>query len=90
MDDERTDFLWVSGTWRALPPGREWMAGYWANTAQGYQWTSGYWADAAAREATYLPPPPATVEAGPNIAAPSSWASHCIGLIILPASVSEM
>ena len=21
-DDERSDFLWVSGTWRALPPGR--------------------------------------------------------------------
>ena len=31
-DDERNDFLWVSGTWRALPPGREWMSGYWAQT----------------------------------------------------------
>ncbi|MDO8541487.1 MAG: hypothetical protein Q7S40_13695 [Opitutaceae bacterium] len=70
-DDERSDFLWVSGTWRALPPGREWMAGYWGQTRQGHQWISGYWADATVREATYLPPPPATVEAGPNIAAPS-------------------
>jgi hypothetical protein len=34
-DDERSDFLWVSGTWRALPPGRAWMAGYWgANSAR--------------------------------------------------------
>lgn len=31
-DDERSDFLWISGTWRALPPGRQWMAGYWAKT----------------------------------------------------------
>jgi len=79
-DDERSDFLWVSGTWRALPPGRQWMAGYWAKTPQGYQWTSGYWADATAREITYLPPPPATVEAGPNIAAPSvdyTWSPGC-------------
>ena len=71
-DEEPANFLWVSGTWRALPPGRQWMAGYWLETTQGYQWTSGYWADAAARETTYLAPPPATVEAGPNIAAPSA------------------
>jgi hypothetical protein len=79
-DDERSDFLWVSGTWRALPPGREWMAGYWGKTTQGYQWISGYWADATARETTYLPPPPATVEVGPNIEAPSmdyGWTPGC-------------
>ncbi|MEI6607536.1 MAG: hypothetical protein WCP35_19675, partial [Verrucomicrobiota bacterium] len=70
-DDERTDFVWVSGTWRALPPGRQWMPGYWGQTTAGYQWTSGYWADAAAKETTYLPAPPATVEDGPNVAAPS-------------------
>ncbi|MEY4918411.1 MAG: hypothetical protein RL616_2324, partial [Verrucomicrobiota bacterium] len=70
-DDERADYLWVSGTWRALPPGRAWMAGYWAKTPQGFQWTSGYWADAAEKETTYLPAPPATVEVGPNIEAPS-------------------
>lgn len=79
-DDERTNFLWISGTWRALPPGREWMAGYWGKTTQGYQWTSGYWADVKVRETTYLPPPPATVEVGPNIAAPSldyGWTPGC-------------
>src|ERR1017187_2017965 len=65
-DDERNDFLWVSGTWRALPPGRAWIAGYWGQIPQGYQWTSGYWEDAAASETTYLPAPPATVEAGPT------------------------
>jgi hypothetical protein len=79
-DDERSDFLWVSGTWRTLPPGRAWMAGYWGKSPQGYQWTSGYWADATVRETTYLPPPPATVEVGPNIAAPSvdyGWSPGC-------------
>ena len=71
-DEERTDFVWVSGTWRALPPGRQWMAGYWGQTTAGYQWTSGYWADAAAKETTYLSAPPTTVEDGPNVAAPSA------------------
>ncbi|MGB3118086.1 MAG: hypothetical protein WBE58_04635, partial [Verrucomicrobiales bacterium] len=71
-DDERSDFLWISGTWRALPPGREWISGYWAPTTGGNQWTSGYWADSTAQDTTYLPRPPETVEAGPNIAAPSS------------------
>ena len=70
-DDERSDFLWVSGMWRALPPGREWIFGYWADIQQGYQWTSGYWADSAAEETVYLPEPPKTLERGPNIAAPS-------------------
>ncbi|MEI6169345.1 MAG: YXWGXW repeat-containing protein, partial [bacterium] len=71
-DEERTDFVWVSGTWRALPPGRQWMAGYWGETTKGFQWTSGYWADATTRETTYLAAPPATVEDGPNVAAPSA------------------
>ena len=70
-DDERSDFLWVSGTWRALPPGRAWNAGYWGKGDEGYQWTSGYWADAISEETTYLPEPPASVEDGPNTEAPA-------------------
>ena len=70
-DDERQDFLWISGVWRALPPGRQWLPGYWAKTSQGSQWISGYWADAQETETAYLPPPPATLERGPNIASPS-------------------
>src|SRR5450432_600932 len=26
-DDDRKDFLWVSGTWRSPPPGKQWVAG---------------------------------------------------------------
>ena len=79
-DDERSDFLWVSGIWRDLPPGRQWVPGYWGQSAQGYQWTSGYWADAQVTEVQYLPEPPATAEAGPNVAAPSPdniWLPGC-------------
>ena len=53
-DDERNDFLWVSGVWRDLPPGRQWVPGYWGKSAQGSQWTSGYWADAKATEVAIL------------------------------------
>ena len=71
-DDERSDFLWVSGIWRDLPPGRQWVPGYWGQSASGPQWTSGYWADGQVSDVQYLPEPPASVEAGPNIAAPSA------------------
>jgi hypothetical protein len=70
-DDERSDYLWISGTWRALPPGRQWTTGYWTTAEQGNQWISGYWADSTVEETTYLPKPPVTVEAGPNVEAPS-------------------
>jgi len=71
-DDERNDYLWISGTWRVPPPGREWMAGYWRESDGGFQWISGYWADATGRETTYLPSPPASLETGPNRDAPSA------------------
>lgn len=79
-DDERNDFLWISGIWRALPPGRQWVPGIWGQAQQGVQWTSGYWADANATEVQYLPQPPASVERGPNVAAPSpdqNWLPGC-------------
>lgn len=79
-DDERNDYLWVSGIWRDLPPGRQWVPGYWGKAEQGYQWTSGYWANAQAGEVEYLPEPPASVEVGPNVAAPSpdnTWLPGC-------------
>jgi hypothetical protein len=79
-DDERNDYLWVSGIWRDVPPGRQWVPGYWGQSGQGFQWTCGYWADAKASEAEYLPEPPATVETGPNVAAPlpdDTWLPGC-------------
>jgi hypothetical protein len=79
-DDEMNDYIWVSGVWRAAPPGREWVPGYWFNTGQGFQWVSGHWGKAEVDEIEYLPQPPATVESGPNAYAPSpdhSWVPGC-------------
>ena len=79
-DDDRNDFVWVSGTWRAVPPGRQWIPGYWTNSQGGYQWISGYWAPEENNTATYLPEPPESVEVGPNVNAPSpnySWIPGC-------------
>jgi hypothetical protein len=75
-DDERNDYLWVSGVWRSPPPGRQWISGYWGRAQQGFQWTSGYWGDVQGNEVEYLPEPPETVEVGPSGAPPSadqSW-----------------
>ena len=70
-DEDTNDFIWISGIWRNVPPDREWVPGYWNEVGNQYQWISGYWADSGTEEVAYLPEPPKTVEAGPNIAASS-------------------
>jgi len=74
-DDEAKDFLWVSGFWRSIPPGRNWVPGYWTKTDDGYQWVSGFWAADAATEVEYLPTPPESLENGPpaEVAADEMW-----------------
>lgn len=81
-DDDKSDFLWISGFWRVLPPGRQWMPGYWNDTTGQYQWVSGYWASAQQQEQEIIEAaPPATLEQGapPNaptadhIWVPGSW-----------------
>ncbi|MBN1546749.1 MAG: YXWGXW repeat-containing protein [Syntrophaceae bacterium] len=79
-DDERTEYIWVSGTWRVPPPGRQWICGYWNRTTQGYQWISGYWASVKEKVTEYLPEPPESVEVGPSSNAPSPdyiWIPGC-------------
>jgi hypothetical protein len=70
-DDDKGSFLWISGFWRQPPPGRRWIPGHFDRTGGGYQWVAGYWAPAEQREVEYLPPPPASVEAGPSTLPPS-------------------
>ncbi len=79
-DDDRTDFLWVSGFWRDLPPGRQWVPGYWSAAQGGWQWTSGYWAPEQGGDVEYLPQPPATVDNGPNVPQPSADSTWVPGL----------
>lgn len=66
------DFVWVSGMWRDVPPGRSWVPGYWDEVDGGYQWVPGMWVaeSQAAAEPEYLPPPPESLEQGPPAEAP--------------------
>ena len=77
-DDERNDYIWVSGVWRDIPPGRQWIPGYWSQVNGGFGWTSGFWAPVNAQgPLNYLPPPPESLEAGPNSPPPGedfAWA----------------
>jgi hypothetical protein len=60
-DDERKDYLWVSGIWRTPPPHKQWIAGYWREEGEQWQWVPGFWSDVQEEEAkqvTYLPKPP--------------------------------
>jgi len=77
-DEEREDFIYISGVWRAAPEGRRWVPGYWTQVDGGYQWVSGFWAPIEAEEIQYLPYPPESLESGPNSPAPSTghyWVS---------------
>jgi hypothetical protein len=85
-DDQRNDFLWVSGIWRIPPPGRQWVPGYWNTVTGGFQWVPGAWVPVAAQDPNaqgqqqYLPAPPASIEAGPNVPSPATgavWAPGC-------------
>ncbi len=77
-DEEREDFIYVSGVWRVPPQDRRWVPGYWAQADGGYQWVSGFWAPAEVAEVQYLPDPPESLESGPNSPVPSTehyWVS---------------
>jgi hypothetical protein len=82
-DDERQDYLWISGIWRDIPPGRQWVSGYWSQVEGGFRWTAGFWSPVANDgRMSYLPAPPQSLEVGPNspqpgpdfLWSPGSWA----------------
>ncbi len=70
-DDETSQFIWVSGLWREVPPGQRWIPGYWEEANPGFRWVSGFWTAAATEELSYLPAPPESLEQGPSSGAPS-------------------
>lgn len=80
-DDDREDYIWLSGVWRDVPPNRQWVPGYWTEGRGGWQFVSGFWSDVARNEIDYLPAPPAPLETGPSSPslgvgfqwAPGSW-----------------
>ena len=76
-DDDKSEFLWISGFWRQAPPGRAWIAGRYTKTANGWQWTSGYWS--GADKQPLLPEPPAPVQAEPATPPPSDDSTYVPG-----------
>ncbi|HOW72072.1 MAG TPA: YXWGXW repeat-containing protein [Phycisphaerae bacterium] len=62
-DDDRNDFVWISGIWRNIPPGREFVPGYWCETQGRYQWVPGCWQSSQTEVLQYLPNPPESLDA---------------------------
>lgn len=77
-DDDRLDFIWISGVYRDAPPNHSWISGYWRSAPGGSQWVPGFWTitepvaanELAQTEVEFLPEPPVTLEQGPSIAQP--------------------
>jgi len=79
-DSDRNGYIWVSGCWRAVPPGMYWLPGYWSRTAQGWQWVAGFWTPVSNNEIEYMPAPPALTGVEPPGPAPSPdklWVPPC-------------
>jgi hypothetical protein len=70
-DEQREDFIWISGVYRDAPVGQRWVAGYWHQESDGFRWVNGFWFSEEAEEMVYLPPPPASLEIGPAMPRPS-------------------
>src|SRR5207302_1504359 len=81
-EEDQANYVWVSGFWRDVPPGRTWIAGYWTQADGGWQWVSGYWGDAQQQAYEYFPPPPEPIETGPSVPATSATAIYSPGIWI--------
>src|SRR5262249_17548115 len=64
-DEERSDFTWVTGIWRSIPPGRQWVPGHWAKVDGGDQGGAGFWAASHAGAVAVVPAPPAAEPRAP-------------------------
>jgi hypothetical protein len=71
-DEDRNDFIWISGVLRVPPAGQRWVPGYWHAVDQGWQWVQGFWVDETVSTIEYLPSPPASLEIGPISPSPGS------------------
>jgi hypothetical protein len=78
-DEDQSDYLWVSGSWRMPPPGRRWLPGHWQEVDTGWVWVAGFWAPEKVNELQYLPPPPPTLDDGPSSPAPDESSTYVPG-----------
>jgi hypothetical protein len=78
-DDDRDDFLWVSGLWRNAPPNRQWVPGYWNQVDDEYEWVPGHWGVENQNDVEVLPAaPPDPVDESPS-PAPDDDSSYVPG-----------
>lgn len=68
--EDAGDFVWISGFYRDVPPGRKWVEGYWLESDKGFAWISGYWGSTTASE-VILPEPPANKQVVPSSTSPN-------------------
>ena len=78
-DESQNDFIWISGVWRDVPPNQRWVPGYWEQADDGHRWIAGFWTSLEQQELNYLPTPPASLDQGPSVAAPSDDYFYCPG-----------
>jgi hypothetical protein len=78
-DDQRGEFVWVTGAMREPPPGRKWVPGSYRKTDKGYEWVPGYWLPESRDSLDVLPVPPASLEEGPSSPAPGEGYDYVAG-----------
>ena len=49
---DKSDYDWVSGTWRRAIPGMTWNSGHWVKLADGYEWSPGFWTNGSGTTTT--------------------------------------
>ena len=77
---QRQAWVWVSGCWRAVPPGQSWVPVYWTHVSSGWEWVAGFWTPAGTQELEYLSTPPPAFEVQATSAAPGddyTWVPGC-------------
>jgi hypothetical protein len=70
-DEERNDFVWVTGVARTPPPDSRYVEGYWTEVEGGWQRIPGFWVSTKVTELQYVEPPPESLENGPSSPAPA-------------------
>jgi hypothetical protein len=87
-DEDRDEFIWVTGAARVPPPNQRWVPGYYVEADGGFQRVSGFWVETELQEVQYVETaPPQTLEVGPSSPAPTeehfwvpgNWVYHDTG-----------
>jgi len=71
-DDDRDDYLWVTGVARVPPPDMKWVPGYYTEVDGAWQRVSGFWVSSEVPKVEYrVQSPPQSLEVGPSSPAPA-------------------